>query len=446
MKNKSGEVIGILSVTILFYSFISFFSEKLNVPDLLSDIKVNVSDFNALDTSLLAGAIIDSNYVDSTNGVEFIADSSVLSFGDLTSFFQSLEESKRSNSNLHIAYFGDSMIEGDLLTMDLRSKLQQRFGGAGVGFMPITSQVAGFRSTIQHSFNSSWVSYHFNEKPPKNISLGIAGYSFKGSQSAQVRFAKNKSETNYRKAVLFYSSPSESKILIKTDSLALKIDLPSSDSTAIYSLIDSSSFSKLSLEITEGEPILYGISLEKGAGIYIDNFSFRGNSGIPLSQIPSDHLKSVNRALNYKLIVLHFGLNVVGHNVGDYSWYIKPFRKTIQHFKKAFPDATLILASVCDKSYNSNGRWNTEPDIPKFVNIQAQLAAEENICFWNLYKAMGGFNSMKKWVEEENPRLANKDYTHFNHQGAKKAAELFYNWMMEEYDKYLKNKNALSIK
>ena len=40
-------------------------------------------------------------------------------------FFDALENMRDSGGTVHIAYFGDSQIEGDLLTADLRSSLQK---------------------------------------------------------------------------------------------------------------------------------------------------------------------------------------------------------------------------------------------------------------------------------------------------------------------------------
>ena len=67
------------------------------------------------------------------------------------------------------------------------------------------------------------------------------------------------------------------------------------------------------------------------------------------------------------------------------------------------------------------------------------MAQEAGISFWNLYEAMGGRNSMKRWVEEK-PRLANYDYTHPNYDGAKKIATLFYDYLLAEYSAFLKQK------
>jgi len=74
--------------------------------------------------------------------------------------------------------------------------------------------------------------------------------------------------------------------------------------------------------------------------VYVDNFSFRGNSGIPLSNIPFGELKSLGAKENYKLIILSYGLNVVAHDVKNYSWYASSFQKTLNYIKEAFPDAS----------------------------------------------------------------------------------------------------------
>lgn len=52
-------------------------------------------------------------------------------------FYEALDEVKERP--VHIAYFGDSFIEADILTGDLRDMLQERYGGCGVGFVDATS-------------------------------------------------------------------------------------------------------------------------------------------------------------------------------------------------------------------------------------------------------------------------------------------------------------------
>jgi hypothetical protein len=66
---------------------------------------------------------------------------------------------------------------------------------------------------------------------------------------------------------------------------------------------------------------------------------------------------------------------------------------------------------------------------------QKRYALKTESGFVNLYTLMGGDGSMVKWVEED-PAKANKDYTHFNHRGAKKIAGLLYEQLNQGYEKY----------
>ena len=61
----------------------------------------------------------------------------------LFSFFKKLEELEQTkNGKIRIAYYGDSMTDGDLIVQDLRALFQNAFGGLGIGFLPIASESA----------------------------------------------------------------------------------------------------------------------------------------------------------------------------------------------------------------------------------------------------------------------------------------------------------------
>ena len=76
----------------------------------------------------------------------------------MTPFYRALDELAAKPRPVRIAYFGDSFIEADILTADLRAMLQERYGGCGVGFVTITSPVNGYRPTVRHSFGG-WQSH-----------------------------------------------------------------------------------------------------------------------------------------------------------------------------------------------------------------------------------------------------------------------------------------------
>jgi hypothetical protein len=78
---------------------------------------------------------------------------------NLAAFYNALMEAKKKK--VHLAVFGDSMIEGDIVTQDIRAMLQKKFGGRGVGFVPIINNVPGFRKSINQTFADNWRIYSY---------------------------------------------------------------------------------------------------------------------------------------------------------------------------------------------------------------------------------------------------------------------------------------------
>ena len=104
----------------------------------------------------------------------------------MTRFYQALDELAKAPRPVRIAYFGDSFIEADILTADLREMLQQKYGGCGVGFVTITSMTSGFRPTVRHSF-SGWESHSVMDSVFFDRSkLGVSGHYFIPNTGAYV--------------------------------------------------------------------------------------------------------------------------------------------------------------------------------------------------------------------------------------------------------------------
>lgn len=95
---------------------------------------------------------------------------------NLALFYNALMNAKKKK--VHLSYFGDSMIEGDIVTQDLRAMLQKRFGGKGVGFVPIINFVPGFRQSIHQNFSDNWTSYTTILNWQSSIPYGISGHAF----------------------------------------------------------------------------------------------------------------------------------------------------------------------------------------------------------------------------------------------------------------------------
>jgi lysophospholipase L1-like esterase len=356
---------------------------------------------------------------------------------NLRNFFEAVKLAKQKS--VRVAHFGDSAIEGDLITADMRETLQQRFGGNGVGWLGITSQDITFRMTTKHSFSpNNWESASLYTSNPKGLPLGISGEAFVPKGNAWVQYETTlirRYLRDFSSVKLYYTNAKASTINYSFDggvqkSVALKIG--SDLQELILKPVAKSKSVRIEFPIAD-QAVFYGVILENDPGIYVDNFPLRGNSGVDLQQLKPEVLKEFSKYMDYKLIILEFGLNIAGNRT-DYSWYEKEMVKVINLFKTVFPKASIVLFSVHDKATKKGSEFVTDPTILKLIETQKNIAKQTDIAYWSIFDAMGGQNSMPTWVNT-NPPLAFKDYIHFNDQGARKIAQLFTDALIDEFNK-----------
>ncbi len=388
----------------------------------------------------------------------------------LINFFESL---KGKDRQIRVAYYGDSSIEGDLISQTVRDSLQKRFGGAGIGFMPIKARTKGFRRSIRHSYSDNWYHNYIGRKNSKQKRRGISGDYFltyseiqidtiKGDslrpdsiviippdQSYWVSYRPVKRFTGPRvipSARLFYGSPDFN------DSLAIKgpvgqVRLNTGEAVDTFPLQYTQLVNEIRLSDTITDMIrlhfdtppdlpVYGVSMESKEGVILDNFSSRGNLGPGLNYISQAVLQEFQSLLDYDLIILQFGLNVTHPELTDLSWYERDMEKVIHHYRQAFPGTSLLIIGPPDKATKLGGQMRTDPSVPRINNALQRVAMNTGVGFFSLYEAMGGEGSMVEWVEKKRPRLANFDYTHFNFKGAAIAGNYVMDYLMSAFEAY----------
>jgi len=240
---------------------------------------------------------------------------------------------------------------------------------------------------------------------------------------------------------LFYGkADSGSTISIEIDGLNT-IDL-NGQKTLNTLKLSTASLSKLKIYFETNNTPLYGINFDNNFGVHVDNFSSRGNSGLPLSLLRGNLMTQFQKKLGYDLIILQFGTNIISKR-RDYDWYSKAMKRVVKHLKNVFPEVNILVLSVADKSRKYNTEMKTDSAIYSILKVQREYAKSSDLSFISLYELMGGENSMIEWVENE-PIRANKDYTHFNVLGSKEIAQRIFNEIDSGFIKY--EKTVLSIK
>jgi lysophospholipase L1-like esterase len=417
-----------------------------------------ISELNEIDTSF---TIVDPALPIATAKKDTAKLSTGIQYSDINAlkkFFESLKNVRSEEKTLRVLHYGDSQIEGDRITDYLRTKLQAQFGGEGVGLMsvmPITSSISN-RITLSDGWDR-YGTFTAKDKRVSHINYGVqAGfcrfasyrriYDTTAVRSASVNIITTKfagvNGMNYSRLRLFYGGASASTWCEFYDGPAL---------VSADSLTRGGTFNVKEFPVVKGSndhtlkfrgkdsPDFYGISLEGDKGVIVDNIALRGSSGTFFHQVNNAQLREFYSYLNVRFIILQFGGNSLPSIKDDemavnYGNYI---RYQISLLKKMAPSASILFIGPSDMSIKQGTEYVTYPMLERTRDEIRKAVLETGCAFFDMYDAMGGYNSMASWVEQ---KLAATDYTHFSPQGARRIATLLYSALIREYNQYLSKK------
>jgi len=351
-------------------------------------------------------------------------------------FYEALAKARQKR--MRVAHWGDSIIMGDVISEYLRDNLQKQFGGDGAGFVSIKTDE--IRSTTRASSSGDWQESSLFTRNSNKLPLGINGAVFQPSEGSWVKYEVGRFNNHLRVfsyAKLFYANVPSGGYVTCTFS---------NNTSQTFRFESGKSLKKIDISFPSGcssvtmtfkscsGGYFYGVSFENGEGVYVDNLPIRGNSGVGLAEIPLNVLKEFNSYMNYKFLIINFGVNVVSSQYSNYSWYESQMSKVVDYLQQAFPQASILLISVGDKGVKKGSKFVTDPGIPLLLRSQETIANQKGIGYWNMFEAMGGANIISDWVDET-PALAFKDYTHLTTSGGKIIADLLTDALLEEMKK-----------
>ena len=355
-------------------------------------------------------------------------------------FYEALRCKDSIGRPVRIAYYGDSFIEGDIITDALREMLQDRFGGGGLGFVDVASEMIELRPTIAHQADG-WTDANIMKKQECNTAnLSMSGHYAEAQTKAFVDYKLQPVRRHigpFEQATLFVKPASCSQVSVARDGGPAESISVTQSTTAVATATVSGPMSRVRFDVPSGT-IAYGVALENHRGIVVDNFSIRGCSGTPLNSIPESHLQAINTLRPYDLVIIHFGLNVANKKQKNYSGYASHMKEVIDRFKRSMPHTALLVVSISDREDKVGGKLETAPGVMQLLAAQQQMAIDVGVAFWNLFEAMGGAGSIKEMADRK-PAEARKDYTHINRRGGDRIADILCRSLLHGFESYKKN-------
>ncbi|MEF9949549.1 MAG: GDSL-type esterase/lipase family protein [Mucinivorans sp.] len=345
-------------------------------------------------------------------------------------FYASLRNVGTMSRPVRIAVLGDSFIEGDIFTQDLREQLQNHFGGRGVGFVPITSTVASFRQSVKHSFNG-WATHSIVNKMSRSGFI-ISSFTYTPSDnvsSVTYRGSKYKAHLNYfTRARFVFRSLTNAKIKVSINGGAEQNFTPEVSGDLRQVVVMEDSIREVTFTVqSDNNFTAYGAYLDSPRGVSVDNYSVRGNSGVSLSQVDEMLTRQLGEMLPIDLVIFEYGLNVAQADVKSYSLYMSQMKRAIEHLQKCLPQAAILVMSIPDRTRRSSNGWITMPGVEAMARTQRQLAQSTGVVFWSTLDAMRSRGGMSTFVERG---WAAKDYTHLSSRGGREIGRALFEALM----------------
>lgn len=436
-----------------------------------------------------------------TTAIDSFSEDQIYNAKVLESFFLKLKKNEsQNNQKINIVHIGDSHIQGDLMTNEIRKKLQQQFGNAGRGLV-FPYQLAKTNGSYNERFksNRSWESYR-NIHPFKTAPVGLSGIGLWRDNAGFV-MEMNIKDPAYKFNTIKIITPQNqnmfdlavsSKVnLVQTterkvithkikkgealSTIADKYNVSVAEIKRDNRLKSNAIRAGRTLKIATHETRAKTISMSEFVPLNIesDSFSHYYNSDKALDRI---FLIPNKEASNYELNglvlekdspgLIYSSIGVNGAKFSDYNKYPLFFEQL-----KALHADLLVFSLGTNESYEHLESENYIKHIREFIsNIRAQgidapiiistpapsllrrkpntyiheytkdifeTAKKDDFAVWDLYDEFGGMEGVRKLKVQG---LIGPDWVHYSKKGYEKQGNLFAEAFLKAYNNFkLKN-------
>ncbi len=359
--------------------------------------------------------------------------------------FAKMEQARRNKEVIRVLHYGDSQIEMDRISCNLRSFFQSTFGGGGPGMVPVIQTIPSFAvSQYASGALTLYASYGEGARTRGNYGLMCKCYRLGGGATFTANASRHKDTDprvkKFSNITLLYNDHTGNFSATLSDRRGYKESVENG-LTGVHTchwLLDSAA---TSVQISmQGSADLYGIMLDDGYGVAVDNIPLRGSSGDQFTLITDTLLRTSYKQANVGLIILQFGGNSVPviYNEKSLNNYCTSIERQIRRVRQCCAGATILFIGPSDMSTRRGGVMQTYPMLPQLIDSLRTIALRNNAAYWDIYEVMGGHNSMIAWV---NNGLAGPDYIHFTPAGARRVGKTLAQNFATMYDLYRTRKS-----
>ena len=364
------------------------------------------------------------------------------SFSYFHSFFEKAEAARAQHKVVRVLYYGDSQIEMDRFSSNLREFFQEKFGGSGPGMVPfhqtIHTDALNQSCSGEYSCYSLWGETHRNKEGdygPLSKMFRINGSNsfFAGASGRKGGADRIDSYSNVSLLINNLNGKFSAELSDRVNHIKYA---QRADSLGIQLVKFPMNFSTHSFSIAmQGNANIYGVLIDGGFGVAVDNIAMRGASGGHFTSMKDSLMRLTYKMLDVGMIILQYGGNAVPSLSGEKSIeaYVANLCSQIKYLQRVAPNTPILFIGPSDMLSIVDGELKTYRHLPFLVEKLSVEIPKSGAAFWNMYHVMGGANSMRAWVKKG---WAGNDYVHFTPKGAHEIANVLTQTFETMYERW----------
>lgn len=361
----------------------------------------------------------------------------------LQGFYRALTrtEAGEAGAITRVTHMGDSSIGMDQLPHYLRRRFQDRFGDGGTGFVLVQPHSTSYRNNTVHlRARRPWMFCYMIFRCFEDGHYGLGGVATIGSRGARTVIETREDED-------YGSSASHLELWYATQRrggrLGLRVD--ADEEILLDTRADEieDRFHRMDLvpgphrvrvrHAGGGRARAYGVVLETdGPGVVWDTLSMIGAFTRRLLEYDEEHFRGQLAARGSDLVVLGYGGNDLRRHVGrgvGIEEFQEETREVLSRVRAALPEAGCLLTGIIEHEMSGRSRiWPRH--VQAVVDAQRAAAHEAGCAFFDVYSAMGGAGSYRRWMRQGR---AARDLKHLSPAGRRVVAGWIYDALVSGY-------------
>lgn len=360
----------------------------------------------------------------------------------LVGFFSALDRvrTEEKGAIARILHMGDSSVGLDGLPQAIRTRMQERFGDAGPGFVLIDRFSKNYSSNVAKIEAGGWKICYIAYLCKKDGHYGLGGHTFRGVADAWTRIGPHRSSSNGRKVskleLWYAATPSGGD---------LKLRIDKGDYELINTRADALEDRWHQVEVEAGEhrielrggsngPVrVYGVAMENdGPGIVWDTVSMTGAYVRRLHGYDDEHIAGQVAHRDPDLLVISYGGNDLRRFVSGSvkrEDFKEEYRTTVRKLRQGKEGLACLVVGVTDHARSGTYTVRSE-HMELMTAVEREVANEEKCAFFDSVAAMGGPGSVRTWVKEGK---VSPDEKHLSRRGVDIMGGMIYDALLAAY-------------